>query len=423
MERSPGVELSKVWEDMPGRTRVKVVQKLTQYDAAFATCGLSMYGSLYYASDLPDAQPSQIVHLDASDYAELRTQFAIGLTTNRAYFDDLRAEVDPDLGPCKLLTATWIMTSYKVFTGSTFDEYILSRTDRELKCLERFNKFPHQQGLFYGPGQYIPTTRSKTQVLNAYSKAAPLLTPKDTALTKPAFWHPDLHADNIFVDPNDPTEIVSIIDWQAVNISPLFLQARHPSLIEFEGPITQGFEPIKLPDDFESMSPEKQLEVKKLRAAQSLYKLYEISLLRNCPEIFRALQFRESLAGQIFGLAGSVFGDGEPVLMGMLIRMHDEWAKTLDASKSSPLYFTPEDRKRQEEDQKSWSQGVELLAEFLSQVGAHQGWDGWVNHNNYEMMKMRLLNCEESFLDQHAKTDEERRLWLEVWPFKDNDSP
>jgi len=301
------------------------------------------------------------------------------------------------------------MTSDEVFIGSTFDEYIISRTDRELQCLKRFNKFPHQQGFFYGPGQYIPTTGSKIQVLNAYSKAAPLLTPRDTAFTKPALWHPDLHADNIFVDPNDPTEIVSIIDWQAVNVSPLFLQARHPSLVEFEGPITQGFEPIKLPDDFKTMSPEKQLEVKKLRAAQSLYKLYEISLLKNCQQIFGALQFRESLAGQIFGLAGSVFSDGEPILMGMLIRMHDKW---VDSSAPSPLSFTLEDRKRQEEDQKSWSQGVELLVEFLNQVGAYQGWDGWINHKNYDMMKVRLQNCEKLFLDQHAKTHKERRLWL-----------
>jgi hypothetical protein len=55
-----------------------------------------------YANDLPDAQRSQIVQLDVSIHAERGTQFAIGPTTNRAYFDDLRVEVDPGLGPCKL---------------------------------------------------------------------------------------------------------------------------------------------------------------------------------------------------------------------------------------------------------------------------------------------------------------------------------
>jgi hypothetical protein len=256
-------------------------------------------------------------------------------------------------------------------------------------------------------------------VLNAFSKAAPLIAPKEATSTKPALWHPDLHADNIFVDPNEPTRIVSVIDWQAVNISPLFLQARHPSLIEFEGPITQGFEPISLPSDFETMDPEKQLQAKKLRAAQSLYKLYEIYLLKTCPDVMGALQFRESLAGQIFGLAGSIFSDGEPILMGMLIRMHDKW---VESSITSPLFFTLEDRKKQEECQQAWSQGVELLVEFLDQVGAYQGWDGWVNHNNFETMKERLRSCQELFLSRHAKTDEERRLWFQVWPFRDDNA-
>jgi hypothetical protein len=307
--------------------------------------------------------------------------------------------------------------SDKFFTGSTFHEYIASRIERELACIGQFNRFPRQQGLFSGPGQYTPTAASKTRVLNTFSKAVPLLTPKDAALVKPSLWHPDLHADNIFVDPSNPTDIVSIIDWQAVSTSPLFLQVSHPSLIEFEGPVTPGFEPIPLPDDFDSMSPEKQLEAEKLRAAQSIYKIYEVYLAQNCPEALHSLRFRDSLAGQIFRLAGSVFSDGEPVLMGMLMHMHDEWTKK---SSSSPLSFTPEDRKRQEEDERLWGQGVELLAGLLDQVGAFQGWDGWVNHNNYEAMKASLANGVERFLDQHARNDEERRLWSEVLPFKDD---
>ncbi|RMD44188.1 hypothetical protein DV735_g1027, partial [Chaetothyriales sp. CBS 134920] len=396
MERVAGVELDKVWDDMPGEKRFQVVQKLAKYDAAFATSGLSMYGSLYYADDVPDARPSQLIQ-----HGQQSAQFAIGPTTNRAYFDNLRAEVDLDLGP-------W----------STFDEYIRSRTEREHKCISRFNQFPRQQGLFSGPGQYKPTAAAKSRVLTMFSQAAPLLTPKDPSLVKPTLWHPDLHTENIFVDPDNPTNIVSIIDWQAVNIAPLFLQARHPSLIEFEGPITKGFEPINLPDDFESLSPEKQLEAKKLRSAQSLYKLYEVCLLQTCPEIFKALQVRESLPGQIFGLAGSIFSDGEPVLLGMLIRMHDEWVKTRG---SSPLGITLDDRENQKEDMRLWSQGVELLADFLAKVGAYQGWDGWVNHNNYEVMRLRLQHCIESFLDQHATTEEKRRLWRTVLPFKDDD--
>lgn len=54
-----------------------------------------------------------------------------------------------------------------------------------------------------------------------YIKVAPFLPRKDTELSKTVLFHPDLHADNIFVNPDRPTEILSIIDWQAVNLSPL----------------------------------------------------------------------------------------------------------------------------------------------------------------------------------------------------------
>ena len=63
-------------------------------------------------------------------------------------------------------------------------------------------------------------------------------------------WHSDLHANNVFVNPEKPTEIVSISDWQSVHLSPIFLQTRHPALIEFNGPIPEGLGRIELPENF-----------------------------------------------------------------------------------------------------------------------------------------------------------------------------
>ena len=303
--------------------------------------------------------------------------------------------------------------------GLSPEDYILSRAHHELACLQRFSKFPRQQGLFYGPGQYMPSKKSKKETLQNYIKVAPFLLPKDRTLSKPVLWHSDLHGDNIFVNPSQPTEIFTIIDWQAVNLSPLFLQARHPALIEFEGPIPDGFQSINLPENFDDLSPEEQLEAKKLRAAQSLYKLYEIELIHQCFDIARALRFRGSLSGQITGLSGSIFSDGEPIVQGMLMRLQEEWLTCVGLSVPCPLSFTMGEKDQQREDKAKWSKGVELMDEFLGQVGAYWGWDGWVNHNNYEVMKERLERCREDFLSRHSVTDKEKRQWMEVWPFID----
>lgn len=176
--------------------------------------------------------------------------------------------------------------------GTSIEDYVSACANRELACLQTFSEFPRPQGLFYGPGQYQPTAQRKQEALQNVLKVAKFLSPKDKEISKPALWHPDLHGDNIFVNPDQPTEIISIIDWQAVNLSPLFLQARHPALIEFEGPIPEGLKRIRLPDNFDDLSPEEQLEAKKLRAAQSLYKLYDIQTMQECPEIAAALNFK-----------------------------------------------------------------------------------------------------------------------------------
>ncbi|PWY91337.1 hypothetical protein BO94DRAFT_573791, partial [Aspergillus sclerotioniger CBS 115572] len=307
MERSRGVELSRLWDDMPGSEKFQIVKQLVGFEKSLVSSQFPMYGSLYYAKDLPDVRPSQVVGI-GSKQDTVDSVFAIGPTTNRNFFDDGRDAVDVNRGPY-------------------------------------------------------------------------------------------LHGDNIFVNPDRPTEILSIIDWQAVNLSPLFLQARHPALVEFEGPIPEGPGSINLPDNFDELNPEEQLEAKKLRAAQSLYKLYDIQLIQQCPDIAHALRFKYSLAGQITGLAGSIFSDGEPIVQGMLMRLQEEWPSSTGLSIPCPLSFTAKEKETQREEAEKWATGVELMEKFLHQVGAYRGWDGWVNHDNYEHYKERFDRCREQFLN------------------------
>jgi hypothetical protein len=258
-------------------------------------------------------------------------------------------------------------------TGPSLIEFVHSRVAQELACIDKFSSYPDPQGLFSGPNQYRPTKALKVGVLRDYLKVATQILPNDVNLSKPTLWHCDLHSDNIFVGHSEPTRIINIIDWQTVNVSPIFLQARHPSLIEFEGPIPEGLKPLTLPNDFDDMSEEAQHEVKNLQAAQSVYKLYEIYMLLNCPEIVRALHFKETLPGQITGLVRSIFSDGEPILQGMLIRLQDEWATRVGSSIPCPLSFTPEERTQQQRLEASWGKGVVLMHEVLTEIGAYQG--------------------------------------------------
>ncbi|KAI1680027.1 Phosphotransferase enzyme family protein [Pyrenophora tritici-repentis] len=141
------------------------------------------------------------------------------------------------------------------------DTYLRSCAARELACIEKSSTCFDQRGLFNSPNQYRLTQELKIRAVHDYLKVATQILPKDAKLSKPTLWHPDLHGGNIFVDPLEPTKIV-IIDWQAVNIAPLFRQARNPALLDFDGPIPEGLKQIPLPDGFDDMTEEQQREAK-----------------------------------------------------------------------------------------------------------------------------------------------------------------
>jgi aminoglycoside phosphotransferase (APT) family kinase protein len=87
------------------------------------------------------------------------------------------------------------------------------------------------------------------------------------------FWHGDLHMQN-FVDPENSTRILGIIDWQSVSASPLFMQVGRPAFLYFNGPIPEELGIVSLPENFDALSPDDQHEAKALRQAQTLHNLY-----------------------------------------------------------------------------------------------------------------------------------------------------
>lgn len=52
--------------------------------------------------------------------------------------------------------------------------------------------------------------------------------------------HDDLHPENIFVNPSDPTQITAIIRWQSTEALPLFDHQMGPSFIDYAGPDVGG---------------------------------------------------------------------------------------------------------------------------------------------------------------------------------------
>jgi len=261
-------------------------------------------------------------------------------------------------------------------------------------------------------------------VLNDYLKVASYLLPADRSVLSACLWHNDLHSDNIFVNSHRPTEITCLIDWQSAHVEPLFLQAGHPSFLDFEGPKPEGLDAPSLPNDFDDMNEVQQRRAKSLLSQQSLFKAYEILSLQRNKKVYHALRHQKGLGYQIITFAGNLLQDGEPLVQGQLMQVQREW-QGLPAVRARdcppcPLHFTSRDFLAQDTEEAKWMQGLELMTQILESLGTvDRGWHGWVKAEDYALFKEKLDNVRQQFLDQLSETEEDRPKWLSAWPFKD----
>ncbi|CAG8150304.1 unnamed protein product [Penicillium nalgiovense] len=201
MEKAPGVELGRIWEDLKSPDKLSIVKQIAAITCTLARSLSPYHGALYRRQDVSQ-----------SESFVLDDEFAIGPITGRGWFDNRRAEVE-------------------VPRGTSAENVMKALIKRETACLGKFSTFPRdtQQGIFGGPGGYHPTTEAKLSVLQDSLKICPHLILRNEKLCTGVIWHNDLHMHNIFVDSENPSQISSIIDWQGTPIYPMFLVCHHPS--------------------------------------------------------------------------------------------------------------------------------------------------------------------------------------------------
>lgn len=312
----------------------------------------------------------------------------------------------------------------KLVLGATAEEYVASIGRREIQCSQEVKQLPKPIGIVNGPGLYQTSRDSKLSVLNDFLKVASYLLPIDRSVSSACLWHGDLHSDNIFVNPEKPAEITCLIDWQSVHVEPLFMQACHPSFLNFEGPKPEGVVDPSLPEDFNEMNEVQQERAKSLLPQQRLFKAYELLSFQKNKQVYDALQHQKTLGCQTIAFAGVLLEDGEPLVKGQLIQVQREW-QTVPAVRARgyppcPLLYTSQDVLDQDTEFSKWIQGMELMDQVLELLGTvDKGWYGGVKTEEYAFFKEKLDNAREDFLNDLSETEEDRPKWLLAWPFKD----
>jgi len=125
-------------------------------------------------------------------------------------------------------------------------------------------------------------------------------------------FHPDLHARNIFVNPDDPTHILGIIDWQSAAVEPAFVHALEtPDFAE--EPLLDRTLDADVPSDVREAQDH----------AQRCRKTWAIMLFL-CPKLGKATTLDPALCRYLAGVS-SGHSDDATALRSLLSDVSSEW--------------------------------------------------------------------------------------------------
>lgn len=108
MEKAYGVPLKSKWAALKVTERFEVAKFIAQLQEQWSAASLGGYGSVYYASDLPEYHAIALSHTTEDDK---NTRFVIGPTAGRDWLDEGRQFLDFDRGPCEFIFTLEDMTS------------------------------------------------------------------------------------------------------------------------------------------------------------------------------------------------------------------------------------------------------------------------------------------------------------------------
>lgn len=231
-------------------------------------------------------------------------------------------------------------------------------------------------------------------------------------VSEPVLWHTDLHMGNIYVSEEDPTNIVSLIDWQSIVISPLLLQVRFPEFLPVKEDYTLGNTIPKLPETYDMMdADDKRYAEYELKQAK-LAKAYELSNASENNQAYKALHI-QSFLPELFIRCGEASEESVIPLRACLIEIAQAW-NDLGFMDQCPIIFSEHDLQKHEqqfEEYRKYHTVHELAREILD-----TDVEGWIapqvdfglkKQQNEELLRevMRRSN-------EYGKSPEEiRRIW------------
>jgi Ser/Thr protein kinase RdoA (MazF antagonist) len=251
------------------------------------------------------------------------------------------------------------------------------------------------------PEEYI-------SLLERYLQLVPYLSPGPSSTS---LSHPDLHLDNIFVDP-DTKQITCIIDWQSASVSEPFFQHSIPRFLLPVGSSTTS-------NQLEAATEGYNATDYAARTAKLLSHYQNLTRLKN-EQRWAAIawQSRFLLNKPVSLLCGAWSRNDVFSFRHALIHVAAQWKESALGTVSCPIQFTEEELELHNDEMEL----LEGLGEVLHQLQNSNliPLGGMVHRENYEQALYSNHAVKEKFVNM-AESESQRVLFSRIWPYQDQD--
>ncbi|KKZ64263.1 hypothetical protein EMCG_09761 [[Emmonsia] crescens] len=407
MEKLLGIPLSVVWSKLNLDARFKIFIQMFDIQKKWSAVRFTQFGSLYYAKDMESCSDSPLYVEDGVPVTN--DLFAVGPAAGREWNDERRQKLQCHRGP-------W----------SSVLEYRKGIALREISAIKNLSYIPKQMAMIYGPGQlYQPTLAKKLASLESYMQILKYLLPTDPSLTSGHIWHDDLHHENVFMNPDNPTEILGILDWQSVQIVPLFDHSLDPSFLGYCGlEIDDDLDIPKFPDNFNSLQGEEKTRVFNRVNDKAIMVAWRRLVQGKNPDQYKAIKFQKTTPGHILILSRRIFELAEAHLHALLLVLRDEWhdhfPEESNNSTPFPIDFSAEKVAEIEADTKRADLSIETINLMKQCFGDMWPENGVIEHEMYEEVKVALRKVKAELIEKYCgQSDQNKAIFEELWPFDD----
>jgi hypothetical protein len=404
MEKAPGVQLFAKWKTMNEEQRCYLVQYLANIMGEIANYQFPAYGSLY----LRESMAKDDASIDLSPEMDPSGMFCVGPSCDKDWYAQDKAQhLHP--GPCEFTSFDRFICFTDSFLGTTLSDFGTALANREIERIKTASTKLMPS----------PPRGSTSEQIAALEMAKQVFSKLDSGtffdrLSQPVLWHTDLHMGNIFVCNDDPTKIVSIIDWQSVVISPMSLQVRFPNFI----PVDEDYntDPVapKLPENYDHMSAEdKEAAVLKWNMTR-LAKAYQLTLYYQSRAAYNTFSV-PLFCREFFHCCGEVAEQGDIPLRSCLTELAKQWDCARFSDKC-PFHFSEDDIQKHERQLQAYRNygNVRETAKRLLETDM-AGWIApQVDFRTKQRQNMELLQSAMSMSDKYNLSPEGMR---DIWPF------